>query len=125
VFVQFGIVLLEPRNGWIPWVRSIIDPSDECSQSRVVVERPQLFGNLNQLLDLLRSVFGLVVAQNQGNDPGIILSSGDNVVINRNAPIRQMFAHSIETCDRISLRILLPRNQHMLQPVPRLGMNGV
>ena len=124
MFVQFGVVLLEPRNSRIPWKCSTIDPCYECSQSRIVVESPQLFSNLNQLLDLPRSVFRFVVTQNQGDDPDAAFNSVDDIIMIVDVPICQMFGHLIETCDRIRLGIFLPRNQYMLQPVSWLDIDG-
>jgi hypothetical protein len=78
MLVQFGVDFLELCDSRIARIRSIVDTSYECPQSRVVVESSQLFSNLNQLLDLPRSVFRLVVAQNQGNDPDNIFNKADD-----------------------------------------------
>jgi hypothetical protein len=87
VFVQFGVVFLEFCNAWITWEGSIVDPSYECSQCRVIVESSQLFGNLNKFLNLLGSVFLFVVAQNQRNDPVPFSMKTGNVIIIVHLPI--------------------------------------
>jgi hypothetical protein len=109
VLVQFGVDFLELCNSGIPRIRGIVDTSYECPQSRVVVESSQFFSNLNQLLDLPRSVFRLVVAQNQGNDPDNVFNKADNIMIG-NLPICQMLGYFVETCNRIRLGVFLPGN---------------
>jgi hypothetical protein len=93
--MQFWVDFLKLRDGWIPRIRSIVDTSYKCSQGRVIVETSQLLSNLNQLLDLPRSILGFVVTQNQGNDPDTIFNKTDSVMI-ENIPICQMFGHFVE-----------------------------
>lgn len=47
----------------------MVDPSDECTQSRIVIEPPQFLSDLDDFFNLLRPGLGLIVTQNKRYDP--------------------------------------------------------
>lgn len=69
VFSLVGRFRLELFHGLITREIGMIDPSDECSQCRIVVEPTQFLSDLNDFFNLFRPGLGLVVTQDKRYDP--------------------------------------------------------